>query len=141
MKFNKKFNFTDIILIVVLLAVVCGFAFRAPIEKLIENTFMKTEVNYVIETEADTLLNFEIGKDIYDINGVSLGTVSKIDFSFEKMMTHGRVTLSATGIKDNSGVYIGEKMFIAPGVNISFKLDTGLSGSGTVKIVKTESLK
>lgn len=137
---TKKFNFTDIVLILAIIAVVCGFAFRKPIEKLIETNFFKTEVTYVLSPDASDSFTFDVGTEIFDDNGQSLGTVSKINFTTEEVVEIDRITVITQGIKNNSGVYIGDKMFIAPGVNINIRTNDGTMCSVTVKTVKSSAV-
>lgn len=141
MKAKSRFNFTDIVLILAILVIISGFLFRKPIEKLIEDVYFKTDVTYTVQADAEPALNLGPGKELFDTNGVSLGTVSKIQFFTSDTTTLSRITIITQGMTDNSGTYVGDKMFIAPGVNINFKTKDGLHLQGTVKIVKTDSAK
>lgn len=135
MKKNKRINFCDIIILIALLAVVCGLTFRKPVENLVESLFFKSDVVYTADVYNND--NFDLsqlseGTELYNEADEYVGTIIRIKQDFIP-----QITINTSGLSDRTGTYIGKNMFIAPGLNI--ELHTQNSGSFICLVKKVQT--
>ena len=52
-KILKKFNLADVVIVIGILAIVCGVLFRNPLERMLTELFYQKDVQYVISVSAN----------------------------------------------------------------------------------------
>ena len=143
------FNSADVILVLGVLALLCGAVFRRPIESMIADRFSAVEVRYTLTiygVAADQADFLKIGDRIYNNDGEDIGKIETI--TVDDSHTDGtdeRVsvicTVLSSGLSDSSGLYVGERepMFIAPGKTLEAHSSDYTTFTGIVK--KTETVR
>lgn len=134
MSARKRFNFCDIIIIFALLTIILSFAFRKPIENIFDTLFFQTNISYTVESD-DSHFNTSVLKNgdvLYNSSNEAVGTIESVT-SGDKT----RIIINTSGKADKTGVYIGNKMFIAPGLNIDLHTEQGYFFNCLVKKVQT----
>lgn len=130
----KRFNGTDIIIVLAVLAVVCGIVFRTSFEKLVDSLFYKAEITYTVEIAGVNVFELKNGVEVYDTDGNSIGVVVKKTVSDDR--TKSVITINTIGKHDSHGNYIGNSTFIAPGKQLDICLKSNKVFSALVKKVE-----
>lgn len=134
---NKKkrklvFNSSDFIVVLALLAIVCGALFRSPLEKMLDERLSSTEILYTVEAYGvpdDLKTCLAVGGTLYGDDDIVLGVLKSVETELadkNALTESGGVsvnimcTISCDGFSNADGLYIGREktMFIAPGKSI-----------------------
>lgn len=137
----KKFNGTDVVILLALIAVASAIIFRNSAEKMIEDLFYKTQITYFVLADKEGTENLKEGMILFDNEKNMLGTVENIkddtDTS-EEYPDRYEIEISTQGMRDSIGTYIGDGMFIAPGKNLQLYTDENNSFICIVRKVEIE---
>ena len=117
----KSFNFADFIILLALLVVICGAAFKKPVEKVIDELYSKADITYELEISKEYKNKFEVGSKLYDDKGIYIGSVVEVLVGDNDNTVN--LTIETQGKHDNKGNYIGDSMFIAPGKEMDLHLN------------------
>lgn len=140
----KKFNASDVIIVVGILAVICGILFRNPVEKLFSDLFYQKNIEYVVIISAEDERLLDEGAEIKDARGESLGVVKLIKPDALSKDENGvfssySVTIETVGMTDKLGTYIGNSQFIAPRVAFEIYSLSGEPIKCVVRKVESDS--
>ena len=124
------FSAVDLIILLGVAAVLCGFFLRAPLSERISGYFSDKRISILFETDEMLHTEIEIGDTVFS-DGVEIGVVTNVSFLpkyeykldetntpyFTEAMGRETVTfrVEGTGKVDKYGTYINGKLFIAPG--------------------------
>ncbi len=133
----KRFNSADVIIILAVIAVVCGIIFRSSFEKLVDSLFYKADITYTVEITGMNVPDLKRDVEVFDSDGNSIGVIIKKEVSDDRMKTV--LTISTVGKHDNRGNYIGNSTFIAPGKQLEICLKNNKVFSTLVKKVEYKS--
>ena len=133
----KRFNSADVIIILAVVAVVCGLLFRNSFERLVDSLFYKADITYTLEISGTNYPELNKNVELYDSEGANIGVIIKKEISEERTKTV--LTVSTVGKHDNRGNYIGNSTFIAPGKQLDICLKNNKVFSTLVKKVEYSS--
>ena len=138
----KKFNSSDVVLIIGLLAVISGLLLRNPIERMFTELFYQKNIEYVVSVSANDALVLRAGSEIKDVHGDFLGVVKSNKPNTALKDDNGdfleyNVTIETVGMTDKLGTYIGNSMFIAPRMSLELYSDSGDPITCVVKKIET----
>ena len=138
----KRFNLSDVVFIIGVLAIVCGILFRNPIEKLFTDLFYQKNIEYIISISSEDAKMLSEGTVVTDASGNKFGTVKYIKPGTSAKDINGvvvgyNVTVVAVGMTDKLGTYIGNSQFIAP--RMSFEIYAGNSDPISCIVKKVQS--
>lgn len=147
---HRFLNAADVIVVLALLAILCGIFFRRPLETIISDRFNSVTVTYtlcVYDVPADQADFLRENDRIYNSDGQMIGQVETVQTELSsKNPSEGsgaeRVNVLcrvlAEGLSDSSGVYVGEDtpMFIAPGKTVEAHSSDYTSFTGVVRKVE-----
>ena len=139
----KKFNVSDVVIIIGILAVLCGLLLRNPIERMFTDLFYQTNIEYVVTVSANDAKTMQVGREIKDIDGDSLGVVKFIKPNTSLRDDNGviigyNVTIETVGMTDKLGTYIGNSMFIAPRMTLEVYSDSSIPIVCVVKKIESD---
>ncbi len=133
----KSFNFADFIILLALLVVICGVAFKKPVEKVIDELYYKADITYELEIGKEYKNKFEVGSKLHDEKGIYIGSVVEVNADDSNRTVN--LTIETQGKHDNKGNYIGDSMFIAPGKKMDLYLDNNDVVKALVKKVQYDT--
>ena len=122
MNIKKHINSADIVILLGVLAVIASLIFRQPAKKLISEMFFSTEVTYSVHVFDASDNAFGIGTELFDVHGNNIGVVADIQSGFSEAL----ITVNTPGMRDETGVFIADSMFIAAGLEIEIYSPAGL---------------
>ncbi len=140
MKNQKSVKSADLLIVLALLAIICTLLFRKPIEKMVSELFLGTEVTYTVQFYGNLDPSFKKGSEVFNAKGTCIGTIQKVAYlgkDSDTGETPTVLTITADGLKNPTGTYVGESMFIAPGLNMEIRSDKQMSAYCVVKKVQT----
>ena len=119
----KKFNVSDVVIIIGVLAILSGLLLRNPIERMFTELFYQKNIEYVVSISANDAKLLHEGAELKDVHGDFLGTVKFIKPNTSARDVNGiiigyNVTIETVGMTDKLGTYIGNSMFIAPRMSL-----------------------
>ena len=139
----KRFNISDIVIMIGVIALVCGLMFRNPVERILKNMFYQSNIEYVVGVSVEDANYLKEGTEIKNIFGDSLGTVKFIKPDTAAKDENGiivgyKATIETVGITDKLGTYIGDSMFIAPRLAIEVYTESNEPIICVVKKIETK---
>ncbi len=133
----KRINSADVIILLAVIAVVCGIIFRTSFEKLVDSLFYKADITYTVEIAGMNVPELKKDVEVFGSDGNSIGVIIRKDISDDRMKTV--LVISTVGKHDNQGNYIGASTFIAPGKELEICLKNNKVFSSLVKKVEYKS--
>lgn len=129
---KKLFNSADAIVVLALLAIVCGAFFRRPIEDMLAARYHSANVTYTMEiygVASDGNDFLREGDTIYTDDGRNIGVVESVQSTLAdkndrtssgETKVNLTCSVSSQGYADDSGLYVGtdSPLFIAPGKTV-----------------------